>query len=182
MTSYLSDRSQVTASPDGRFSAPVTRNRGVPQGRLCGQLFFSLFILNPPDILQHCKYLFYADDFTLHLSGLFKDITQIITRLNAYLVKIAHWVSRNGFVLNGFKTKAIWLGCNNFVSRLRCNSPSSILDGTSIEICDVVKILGVEIDSTLSWVPQTNITVRKSFAAFYLVYGNALTACRVIFN
>ncbi len=164
--SYLSNRPQVTASSDGHLSSPVNRNQGVAQGSLCGPPFFSLFMLDLPVIFKHCKYHMYADDLTLYYSGPIDQVELILQLVNNYLFRLDSWSEDNGFVINCLKTKAMWLGCSKYVNRLRRNPPEKPMIGNSvIEVCDVIKVLGVEIDGSLSWCTQTANTVRKSYAA-----------------
>ncbi|OXU21145.1 hypothetical protein TSAR_000645 [Trichomalopsis sarcophagae] len=81
-----------------------------------------------------------------------------VPNANYGLAKISHWALDNGLVINATKTQAMWVSSRGFISRI-------ILDDTVITPCSSLKILGVVIDSTLSWREQCNIMARKCFAA-----------------
>ncbi|OXU16525.1 hypothetical protein TSAR_012935 [Trichomalopsis sarcophagae] len=150
--SYLSDRSQAVVFPNGDLSAQLIRNSGVPQGSLPGPLFFSLFINDLPRVLESCKYQLYADDFVIYLEGSFRELDNIIQKMNRDLSNIVNWAACNGLIINATKTQAMWVGSRGFISRLREESPPAIVfSGSAIIPSDSLKILGVTIDSTLSW-------------------------------
>ena len=164
--SFLSNRSQVVALPDGKLSAPMARNAGVPQGSLLGPPFFSLFINDMPLVLKHCKDHLYADDHYIYLSGSFHDLPDVINKVNEDLQNISSWALDNGLIINAAKTQALWLGSRGYMSRLRnIPLPNIYLNGLVIEPSETLKILGITLDSTLSWRPQSNITAKKSFSA-----------------
>lgn len=164
--SYLANRSQSVVFSNGDTSSPLVRNAGVPQGSLLGPPLFSLFINDLPRVLGHCKYQLYADDLVIYLEGNFSEVGDIVDKINYDLTRISRWASNNGLVVNASKTQAMWVGSRGFISRLEeVDTPDVVLDGTVITPCASLKILGVIIDSTLSWREQCNITARKCFAA-----------------
>ena len=164
--SFLTNRSQSVILPDGKTSTPLRRCSGVPQGSVLGPLLFSLFINDLPHVLRYCKYHLYADDFVIYYSGPFKDASEIIRKINEDLCNISRWAEDNGLTINAQKTQAMWLGSRGFMSRLSpSHLPPVTLAGEIVQLSDHLKILGVTLDSTLSWRPQCNATAGKCFAA-----------------
>ncbi|OXU26039.1 hypothetical protein TSAR_005284 [Trichomalopsis sarcophagae] len=90
----------------------------------------------------------------------------LVTRLNNYLRKIKIWGYDNGLLINANKTHTMWLGSRGFISRLPVlYLPNIEVNCAIIEPCDSLKILGIVLDSTLSWREQTSATAKKCFAA-----------------
>ena len=54
----------------------------------------------------------------------------------------------------------------------RLNTSPIVLNGTTIVPCESLKILGITLDSTLSWREQCNITSKKSYAALARLWNN----------
>ena len=164
--SFLSNRSQVVKAPSGEISKPIMKNSGVPQGSLNGPPFFSLYINDAPASLKHCSHHIYADDLTIYYSGNFNDADIIVAKVNEDLNALSSWSTSNGLSINPNKTQAMWVGTRPFINRLQTQPPPQLsLNGQSITYCDSLKILGVSIDSTLSWTKHCQETSRKCFAA-----------------
>ena len=164
--SFLSGRTQTVVLPDGSKSTPLSRSTGVPQGSVLGPLLFSLFINDLPSALQFCKCHLYADDFVIYCSGSFKDINSIIERINLDLANVSRWASDNGLAVNASKTQAMWIGSRRYMTNVKAlNTPSVLLDSNIIHLSDSLKVLGITIDSSLTWRDQCNVTAKKSFAA-----------------
>ncbi|OXU20893.1 hypothetical protein TSAR_008423 [Trichomalopsis sarcophagae] len=61
---------------------------------------------------------------------------------------------------------ALWIGSRGFMSRLgSLDLPPIVLNGTTIELGDSLKLLRVSLDSTSSWRTQCTLTANKCFAA-----------------
>ena len=119
-----------------------------------------------PLVLKYCKDHLYADDHYIYLSGSFNDLTDIIDKVNADLENISRWALQNDLIINGSKMQAMWLGSRRYMSQLRhLNPPKIYMNGVVIEPSETLKVLGITLDSSLSWRPQCNITAKKSFGA-----------------
>ena len=120
-----------------------------------------------PFVLKHCKDYLYADDRYIYLRGSFNDLPDIIDKINEDLENISRWARQNGLIINASKMQAMWLGSRGYMSQLRQlnrNLPKIYMNGVT-EPSETFKVLGVMLDSTLSWRPQCNITAKKSFGA-----------------
>ena len=171
--SFLSGRSQSVVLPNGEVPAPLERTSGVPQGSILGPPCFSLFIIDLPSVHNHSKYGLYADDFVIYLSGHITEIETIIAKINEDIVSISQWAIANGLIINEKKTQAIWIGSKGFMIQLRRLKTSPIiLNGNIITPCESLKVLGITLDSTLSWREQCNVTSKKSFAALARLRNN----------
>ena len=90
----------------------------------------------------------------------------MVRKINEDLSNISCWATNNGLVINSLKTQALWVGSRRFMTQINNTViPSVVLNGTVINVGDSLKLLGITIDSTLSWREQCNITARKCFGA-----------------
>jgi len=140
--SYLSDRQQrVCAS--GKTSTWKTLNGSMPQGFPLGPLTFLVMI---DDLAPGCLTHKYVDDTTL---------TEIISsstsdsHMPQYLQALTLWTQKNDMLINTVKTKELVIGRWDHQS----NSLLSTKDGP-IERVTEFKLLGVYVDSNLSWKKQ----------------------------
>ena len=72
--SYLSDRTQFVTI-DGHDSDAKSIKYGVPQGSILGPLLFIIYINDLPHISELAKYILYADDANIIITG--TNITEI---------------------------------------------------------------------------------------------------------
>ena len=136
---------------DGVFSSSIDVLSGVPQGSVLGPLLFLLYIADLPRLLQN-ELVGYADDSTLlcripHP----RDRSSVAASLNDDLAVISDWCSRWGMLFNPSKTRGMLISRSRTVEPL---FPDLLIDGSVVEMVSELKILGVIIDSKLSFEKQ----------------------------
>lgn len=144
---FLSGRKQAVVV-DGSSSSLVDVVSGVPQGSVLGPLLFILYTSEMFSITENIL-VGYADDSTL-----IADISRPASRpdVEASLLRdlnaIQLWCANWGMLLNPGKTKSL------VISRSRAVVPphaSLSLNGVRIEDHGVLRILGVDFDSKLTF-------------------------------
>ena len=147
---FLMGRTQ-RVKVDGAYSSSVAVLSGVPQGSVLGPLLFLLYVRDLQQDLENVL-LGYADDSTLmaHVPSS-RDRPSISASLNRDLERISSWCKLWGMQINPRKTKGM------IISRSRTRVPlfsDLVLDGVVVEMVDVLKILGVSVDSRLTFEAQ----------------------------
>nr|CAH7758402.1 unnamed protein product [Callosobruchus chinensis] len=134
LQSYLTDRKQyVCCNNKDSILLPVTS--GVPQGSVLGPLLFLVYVNDLPSSVPDKCFLF-ADD------------TTILSRANSggvdSLAQAKKWFDANHLKLNEGKTQKI-----EFSSNKRADK------------CDPVKLLGIVLDSSLTWASHVDYLCAK---------------------
>ena len=136
---------------DGVFSSSIDVVSGVPQDSVLGPLLFLLYIADLPRLLQN-ELVGYADDSTLlcripHP----RDRSSVAASLNDDLAEISDWCSRWDMLVNPSKTRGMLISRSRTVEPL---FPDLLIDGSVVEMVSELKILGVILDSKLSFEKQ----------------------------
>jgi hypothetical protein len=150
LTSFITNRTQVVIL-NGEKSNISTVTCGVPQGSVLGPI---LFLLYAADVLTIAKKHnidahSYADDSQLYCRGRASSCTTMVSQIVTCIDDINTWMSANRLKLNTDKTEFIWLGTSKQLSKINCYEV--LLDGVSIPMSSEVKLLGVVLDSQLSF-------------------------------
>uniref|UniRef100_A0A1B6HS55 Reverse transcriptase domain-containing protein n=1 Tax=Homalodisca liturata TaxID=320908 RepID=A0A1B6HS55_9HEMI len=131
LISYLSDRKQMVVQREDK-SVFRKVEMGVPQGSVLGPLLFIIsvnyFPFNVP-----CPSILYADDTTLVNCN--KDLDKLIIQEKHALDIAIEWFHSNSLIVNDQKTETIVFS----------------LDHSIYKEYKPVKLLGIHIDSRLSW-------------------------------
>ena len=154
LESFLRGRTQHVVV-DGIESLVIMVLSGVPQGTVLGPLLFILYINDLFLVVKHCKVKVFADDSKLH-----KNISSPsdCKCLQEDLCAVVRWAVANNMELNESKFQLLQHGKNPELKK-----PYILPSGASISSDDVVKDLGVYVDSDLSW--RQHITRKSSEAA-----------------
>lgn len=106
----------------------------------------------------------YADDCQVYLSGKLNDLSNIVNKINIDIQNIIEWSNANGLILNARKTQAI-------IFRTRymdvTEAPPVKIGNENINYSEVVKNLGILMDSNLNWKAQTSAVCQKVYYALH---------------
>ena len=137
-------------------------SRGLPQGTILGPTLFSIMIndLKPVDALN-AKVVRYADDqtFSVFVKKGYTDKSQL------ELDNISRWCIDNCLFLNAAKSKEMII-C---FSKILCDPPALIVDGTVIERVNTWKCLGVTFSNDLSWTPHIESIISRGQSITFLI-------------
>ena len=148
LESYLANRTQ-TVYFNRSFSEVKSVSCGIPQGSCLGPLLYSIFTHELPLTLTDAKVAMYADDSIYMAASTAERLTSI---LNEELQSALEWVTINQLVLNVSKTTSIVFGTNKqLFSEPKLNL---CVEGKAVEQVQRTKLLGVIVDSKLSWSQQ----------------------------
>ena len=142
---YLTKRTQQVHW-QGETSQRQDITVGVPQGSILGPLLFTLYINDLPDCLDE-KVHMYADDSTLMSTD--KTLAALETKMSASFHQMAKWMASNKLTLHVGKTKVQLIGS---YKKVTMDTKFTIeYNGQPLEQIHTAKLLGVYIDSNLTW-------------------------------
>ena len=123
---------------------------GVPQGACLSALLWSLFSADVADHIRSARVVQFADDTTLVSRG--RTLAEAREAMNRALEEFAVWSRNNSVAPEPKKTRLL---ISASPARLvtvgeRCCT----MNGRSISPKDVIDILGVQLDASLSWDAQ----------------------------
>ena len=145
--SYLSDHRQCINIP-GTLSDTEVLSSGVPQRSILGPILFLLFIIDLPLTWKNRNGLF-ADDATFYASA--STLTDVQVQLQRDLSNTATWTNDHGMATHPQKTKDMITGTRQMLSRCEECALSLCLDDRQLEQTQEERLLGLDIDPSLSW-------------------------------
>ena len=133
----------------------------VPQGSTIAPLFFILFINDLPLHISADVDL-YADDTTVTAAADVKNMAHLDLSLNKSVKEIQAWASANKLPINEDKTKVLTITRKRLNSKQNCKL--SVRTDSDNILCNAesVALLGLEIDSKLSFNAHVNKICKKS--------------------
>ena len=158
LASYLNNRKQYV-SVNGKNSSQAYLKYGVPQGSILGPLLFLIYINDIPNICQIAKFILYADDANIIVTG--SNITEIKNNIYILTQKLVTWVNINGLALNLKKTKYML-----FSRKRGLEDFEVMINRTKIERKTESRFLGVIVDEKLNW--SKHIQTLKSKMSKYI--------------
>jgi len=140
----------------GALSYEYSTLNGTPQGSSYSPLLFLIMVNDFPKLSLYTSEGFFADDCTIWRSGI--NIETVLHHLQIDLNKISEWCKKWGFIINTNKTTGI-VFTNRKIDRSNINLK---INGEHVKFEKTCKLLGVTMDSHLTWVPHINHLVEKS--------------------
>ena len=139
----MKERRQLVKLGDKRSSVAIVRH-GIPQGSILGPLLFIVFINDLPLYVTSSRIDLCADDTTLTSGTNYSSIG----RLEA---EIVDWAASNKLPINEGKTKAMLITGRRLPSKINAE----------LELVPSAKLLGLEIDSELSFTSHVEKLCKK---------------------
>jgi hypothetical protein len=97
-----------------------------------------------------------------------QDVSEAISNMNSDISSLLLWSKSHCLTLNVSKCKCIILGYRRIFSRIVVDElPKVNIDGNELVYEHCVRVLGVQLDNTLSWSFQVKHVTRKVFAAMH---------------
>ena len=152
MQSFLSERWQRT-KVNGFFTSWSGLLKGVHQGSVLGPLLFNLFINDFFFLVDDTDICNFADDNTLQTCDV--TLKSLMEKLEGSAEKAIEWFRYNGMKLNAGKCKLLVSG--NKHELMLCKVGESLIIESRC-----VKLLGVLIDSELSFKTHLNYICKKA--------------------
>ena len=160
-TDYMNGRKQYV-NIDGCHSSIRDITLGVPQGSILGPVLFLIFINDLPSALQDTVADIYADDTTVSYSTDYRLAPQAVSdSLQSDLNKLQKWSDNNKMILNEKKTKTMLATGKWLEKRMGHQQLQVKLNATELDQVNSQKLLGVTIDSKLSFDEHINDLCRK---------------------
>ena len=151
---YLSNRYQRT-KVGSVYSTWLKILKGVPQGSILGPLLFNIFINDLLAIVEKTDICNFADDNTIYSCA--NSTAEVTSNLKQDLSKILFWFRSNLLAANPSKFQMLVLGENNL------NLPITIsIENFTISSTETVELLGISIDSKLSFSGHISSICRKA--------------------
>lgn len=144
LKSYLENRKQ-TVWWQNNYSAQRAVEVGVPQGSILGPLLFIIYINDLPNNIANSKTCIYADDTSILVKGMGKDVQ--CKRTNA-LKSAENWFKTNKLKLNAEKTKSLTIGDKQE---------------------ETINLLGINVDGGLTWRSHIDMLCIKLSRAIYSI-------------
>ena len=123
---------------------------------------FLIFINDLPKILEHSAADIYADDTTISANVDYRSAPGALNQvLQADVDKVTQWSTDNKMVLNESKTKTMLLAGKRLHRKMSSSSLTVHVNSVELEQVQSQKLLGVIIDSQLSFNEHTDNLCKK---------------------
>lgn len=158
---FLTNRKQYVKT-NLEKSSTITINTGAPQGCVLSAFLFIVYTNAMSLNSKSCKIIKYADDTIV--VGLIDKNDE--TEYRSTIDYVSRWCSENYLALNASKTREMI-----FDPRKNQNMKNPIIiNNTPVQVVDMYKYLGVNIQTDLKWNSHVEMQVNKVSKRMYHVY------------
>ncbi|KAL0819973.1 hypothetical protein ABMA28_007970 [Loxostege sticticalis] len=164
LRSYLEER-KFYVVVNGFASSTHDVTTGVPQGSHLGPVLFNIFVNDLPFRFRFSSPYLFADD--LKLSKTIESMDDAVL-LQKDIDSLSEWCDMNGMELNVKKCSFI-----KFTRKTNVLPTKYSVNGINLEEVQVIRDLGVLMDSKLTFVPHIDHTIKKASRAMGFLMRNA---------
>ncbi|KAL9958501.1 hypothetical protein ACROYT_G035527 [Oculina patagonica] len=128
---------------------------GVPQGSILGALLFIAFINDLPLHVSSAQIDLYADDTTVTSTASYGSVDFLLSSLTTAISEVDQWATANKLPLNESKTKVLTVTGKRLSTRISQDLAIAV-NGKQLENVQCAKLLGLEIDHELTFIPHVD--------------------------
>ena len=143
---------------NGENSNVGSTELGVPQGGILSCILFALLINDLPIHLTDTFVILFADDTNFVVTDYPSNIDSLLNQVKTTMLRIINCIETNFLQLNVNKTQMIVIGKPSIVKSL--GTLSVVIGNTLITSSVKLKILGLIIDSSLSWADHVSTKLK----------------------
>ncbi|KAL9958504.1 hypothetical protein ACROYT_G035530 [Oculina patagonica] len=152
--SYLNERLQLVSMGNKESPTACVRH-GVPQGSILGALLFIAFINDLPLHVSSAQIDLYADDTTVTSTANYGSVDFLLSSLTTAISEVDQWATANKLPLNESKTKVLTVTGKRLSTRISQDLAIAV-NGKQLENVQCAKLLGLEIDHELTFIPHVD--------------------------
>jgi hypothetical protein len=167
LRSYLNNRKvlveieSLTGNTRSKIrSGPMQTNCGVVQGSVIGPFLFVLFASDVILSENLNSSILYADDISIVVSAVDKFL--LSSKAQSIVNSLTDWAHHNKLEINQSKSYT-----TEFFNRHSSNNSENL--GCGFENIDTFKLLGLTLDSKLTWVPHVDRIAKNIASGCYLI-------------
>ena len=139
---------------------------GVVQGSILGPVLFLIFTNDLTEHIPHGRVIMYADDTQFLDTDMPRNVNELKARIEENLAIASDWFTQNSLKINPLKTEMVLIKSR----RTSIDPQFSVAFGnTTMKPSPSVKILGVTVDSCLSWEPHISGIVRCCYGLLIML-------------
>ena len=110
--------------------------------------------------------MFKCDDTTLSVHS--QSLDEVVTTLSYDLSQVDTWCKQNRMSIHSTKCKVLFITSKGNSSRVVNAQPQIHLNDSLIETCSSAKLLGVTVNTSLSWSTRIHNVIKKCSSYLYL--------------
>ena len=155
---------------DGKLSEPLGIHSGVSQGSTLGPALFLLFINDLPLVLKN-NIGIYADDSTRYASA--PTLAEVEEKIRPDIDAVSMWARENKMKMHPAKTKYSIISTRRKIANSAKQSLDLSVDGMQLTKVESERVLGVYIDSHLTWNEHIADTLRRKLLQIIAILSRA---------